>query len=85
VRSVGLTAVSLWAIAAMLSLPMLDPDLTGGGMYVVVGAVLIILAALLCEASVVLFNFPKFVVPPHMRADRGVLAARRERPERRGR
>ncbi|MBT2394830.1 hypothetical protein [Streptomyces sp. ISL-100] len=82
-RSVGLTAVSLWAISAILALPLLDPNLTGAGMHVLVGAVGTILAALLCEASVVLFNFPKIVVPPHMRADRGVLAALRERPERR--
>jgi len=79
VRSIALTAVSLWGVTILLFLGLLDTDMSGAvpGLFLV--AVVTVLVCLLCEVSVVLFNAPKFVVPPHMRGEQGALAARRAR------
>ncbi|WP_149181313.1 hypothetical protein [Streptomyces sp. TRM49041] len=79
VRSAGLTAVSLWAITALIGLGSVEAEATGAWLAVFVVALLTVLLCLLAEAAVVLFNAPKAVVPPHMRDDLGVIAARRAR------
>ncbi|MFI5797466.1 hypothetical protein [Streptomyces sp. NPDC051677] len=77
IRSLALTALSLWGVTVLLFLGLWDVDITGPLTVLFAVALVTVLLCLLCEASVVLFNAPKFVVPPHMRADLGVLAARR--------
>ncbi|MFD6531785.1 hypothetical protein [Streptomyces sp. NPDC060184] len=79
VRSTGITVLTLWGVVVLLltgSDPGADDPVS---MWVVVVDVLIILALALCEVCVILFNAPKFAVPPHMRAEPGVFAARRAR------
>ncbi|MFI1488026.1 hypothetical protein [Streptomyces sp. NPDC020747] len=78
VRSIGLTAASLWGITLLVWLALFDPDASTSS-YILVAALLAILVPAICEVCVVLFNLPKFVVPPHMRSDLGVIAARRAR------
>ncbi|WP_405690822.1 hypothetical protein [Streptomyces sp. NBC_00057] len=77
VRSIGLTAVSLWGITVLFLVGSLEIEMTGSGVLLIAIAVVTVLTCAACEASVILFNAPKFVVPPHMRSDQGVLAARR--------
>ena len=81
VRSVLLTVVTLWSAALLFAggLTLGEGEVSTAGAYVVAGAVVVILLCLLCEVTVILFNRPKFVVPPHMRADPGVITARRAR------
>ncbi|MFC8274338.1 hypothetical protein ACFUJR_17765 [Streptomyces sp. NPDC057271] len=79
VRSLALTAGSLWGITLLLVVGMLDTGTSAIGSVFFVVALVTILGALACEVCVVLFNAPKFVVPPHMRSDLGVIAARREK------
>ncbi|MEU1482432.1 hypothetical protein [Streptomyces sp. NPDC005752] len=55
---------------------MTDVDLSGVWLGVFALAFLAVLACLLLEVVVVLFNRPKFVVPPPVRSDPGVLATR---------
>ncbi|MCX5395699.1 hypothetical protein [Streptomyces sp. NBC_00102] len=75
VRSAGITVVTMWGVVLLLLAG------TGGPvfMWIVLVDVLIILVLALCEVCVILFNVPKFAVPPHMRAEPGVFAARRAR------
>ncbi|GGP57357.1 hypothetical protein ACFT1B_15890 [Streptomyces griseoincarnatus] len=84
VRSVLLTVITLWSAAVLFvsGLTLAEDEISTAGAYVIAGAVVVILLCLLCEASVILFNRPKFVVPPHMRADLGVIATRRARRKR---
>ncbi|KUO12306.1 hypothetical protein [Streptomyces sp. DSM 15324] len=77
IRSLALTVVSLWGVTVLLFLGLLDVDVSGPLTALFAVALGTVLLCLLCEVSVVLFNAPKFVVPPHMRSDLGVLAARR--------
>jgi hypothetical protein len=77
VRSLALTVASLWGVTVLLVLGLVDVDMTGPLTALFAIALVTVLLSLLCEISVVLFNAPKFVVPPHMRSDLGVLAARR--------
>ncbi|MFF7364447.1 hypothetical protein [Streptomyces sp. NPDC008125] len=85
VRSANITVVTLWCVVLLL--------LTGSdagaddpvSLWIVVVSVLIILASAVCEACVILFNAPKFAVPPHMRAEPGVFGARRARKAERAR
>ncbi|MGW6582647.1 hypothetical protein ACWF76_25280 [Streptomyces globisporus] len=77
VRSLGLTAASLWGVALLMMLAAVDSDLSGPALVGFGVAVLLVLVSLALEFAVVLFNAPKFVVPPHMRADAGVLNRRR--------
>ncbi|MFF0291624.1 hypothetical protein [Streptomyces sp. NPDC005262] len=79
VRSLGLTAVSLWGVTILFVTGSLDVEMTGSWLALILIAAATVLVCLMCEISVVLFNLPKFVVPPHMRSDLGVLAARRAR------
>ncbi|MFR9780880.1 hypothetical protein ACL02O_33190 [Micromonospora sp. MS34] len=79
VRSLNLTVASLWAADVLLLVGLTGGELSGFRAGAVVAAVLVILACVCGEVCVVLFNAPKFVVPPHMRTDPGVLAARRAR------
>lgn len=89
VRSLGVTVVSVWAIAGLITLALWDmgqdPNKEQDPVTTVLGliAVLVILGCLVVEACVILFNCPKFVVPPHMRSEPGVLAARRAKRARR--
>jgi hypothetical protein len=76
VRSMALTSTSLWGAALLIWLALLDTDASAPSILFVT-ALAILLLPLICEVSVVLFNKPKWVVPPHMRADLGVIAARR--------
>ncbi|MGW6589507.1 hypothetical protein [Streptomyces globisporus] len=76
-RSLGLTAASLWGVALLMMLAAVDSDLSGPALVGFGVAVLLVLVSLALEFAVVLFNAPKFVVPPHMRADAGVLNRRR--------
>lgn len=78
VRSFGLSVTSVWGVAVLIWLALTDSD-SSAPSFVLIAALVTILVPLLCEVSVVLFNTPKFVVPPHMRSDAGVLAARRAR------
>ena len=41
---------------------------------------LVLIPGIVCELGVALFNQPKFVVPPHLRTDSGLLGARGRRP-----
>jgi hypothetical protein len=86
VRSVLLTVVSLWSAAVLFvgGLTLTEEETSGlnASDYTAAGAVVVILLCILCEVAVILFNRPKFVVPPHMRADLGVIAARRARRKR---
>ncbi|PZT77889.1 hypothetical protein [Streptomyces sp. AC1-42W] len=79
VRSIGLTTASLWGIAVLFFVGLGDGDLSGPALFGSVAALGLVLVCVLCEICVVLFNVPKFVVPPHMRAEPGVIAARRAR------
>ncbi|WP_328722891.1 hypothetical protein OHT52_27680 [Streptomyces sp. NBC_00247] len=76
VRSAGITAAALWGVVVVLLMGPFDGAVASWG---VAAGVLIILASALCEMCVILFNTPKFAVPPHMRAEPGVFAARRAR------
>lgn len=79
VRSLPLTAAALWGITVLLLLGLTGAELDGPTGAVFALAVLVILVSGLTEVCVVLFNMPRFVVPPHMRYEPGVVAARRER------
>ncbi|WP_330176536.1 hypothetical protein OG875_25380 [Streptomyces sp. NBC_01498] len=79
VRSLALTTASLWGITALFLIGATDVGLDGPVGVGFAVALLVVLLCLLAEVGVVLFNAPKFVVPPHMRADPGLLAARRAR------
>ncbi|MEV0220430.1 hypothetical protein [Streptomyces sp. NPDC050704] len=79
VRSLGLTAASLWGITALIFLGSTDVELTGVALGLFVVALGTVLLCVMLEVAVVLFNTPRFVVPPHMRSDLGVIAARRAR------
>ncbi|MFB6990511.1 hypothetical protein [Streptomyces sp. NPDC056304] len=79
VRSLALTATSLWGITVLLLIGLTNIELDGPAAVVFAVALLAVLLCLLSEVSVVLLNAPKFVVPPHMRSDPGLLAARRAR------
>ncbi|MFD6426824.1 hypothetical protein [Streptomyces sp. NPDC060198] len=76
VRSAGVTAAALWGVVVVFLMGLFDGPVAS---WAVAAGVLIILASALCEMCVILFNAPKFAVPPHMRAEPGVLAARRAR------
>ncbi|MGW1654472.1 hypothetical protein [Streptomyces atratus] len=73
------TAVSLRAITVLFLVGSLEIEMTGSVVLLIAIAVVTVLTCAACEAGVILFNAPKFVVPPHMRSDQGVLAARRAR------
>ena len=75
-RSVGLTVVSLWGITIIMPLGLWNGELSTPLAILGLIAVGVVLCCLACEVSVVLFNRPKFVVPPHMRSDLGVIQAR---------
>lgn len=77
VRSLALTVASLWGVTVLLLLGLLDVDMNGPLTVLFAMALVTVLLSLLCEISVILFNAPKFVVPPHMRSDLGSMAARR--------
>ncbi|WP_328889558.1 hypothetical protein [Streptomyces sp. NBC_00316] len=77
IRSLGLTAVSLWGVTTLLLMGLLDVEMTGPTTVLFAITTVIVLLCLLCEISVILFNAPKIVVPPHMRSDPGLLAARK--------
>ncbi|MFE9820492.1 hypothetical protein [Streptomyces sp. NBC_00236] len=77
VRSLALTVVSLWGVTVLLLLGLLDVEMAGPVTVLFALTVVVILLCILCEVAVVLFNAPKILVPPHMRSDLGVLAARR--------
>ncbi|MFE0801363.1 hypothetical protein [Streptomyces sp. NPDC058812] len=79
VRSAGVTATSLWAIASLVFLGLLDAEMTGGQTAVVLIAVLIVLACMACEISIILFNVPARFVPPHMRSEPGAVVLWRVR------
>ncbi|MET9560683.1 hypothetical protein [Streptomyces tauricus] len=79
VRSLGLTAASLWGFTALIFLGVTDVELTGTLLVLFAVALAVVLLCVVLEVAVVLFNFPKFVVPPHMRSDLGVIGATRER------
>ncbi|GGI12238.1 hypothetical protein GCM10007368_40160 [Isoptericola cucumis] len=80
VRAAPLTCTTLWAIGSALvgilisdyfpGLSFLNSTLVG---VLTIGAILV---PLVLEVLVVLVNRPRFVVPPHMRGDRGVLIDR---------
>lgn len=64
--------------------PILGPGLSDSNhgwttTALAVVAVATIPVCVFLEILVVLFNIPKFVVPPHMRSDPGAIAARRAR------
>lgn len=84
VRSVGLTAASLWGIALLLLVTWIDEGSVMAGVVFLISTCIIVFSLAL-EVLVVLFNKPKFVVPPHMRAELGVLANRRARRKKGGR
>ncbi|MGW0859296.1 hypothetical protein [Streptomyces sp. NPDC002690] len=76
VRSAGITTAALWGVVVVFLMGSFDGPVAS---WSVAAGVLIILASALCEVCVILFNAPKFAVPPHMRAEPGVFAARRAR------
>ncbi|MES5819516.1 hypothetical protein [Streptomyces sp. RG80] len=77
VRSLGLTVVGLWSIMPMFFLGLYDVEQKGILLILSAAFVFLVLLCVLLEVCVVLFNWPKFVVPPHMRSDLGVIAERR--------
>lgn len=77
VRSLGITVVSVWAIAGLVLLALWDKAPDPATTVLGLVAVLVIMGCLATEVCVILFNRPKFVVPPHMRSEPGVLTARR--------
>ncbi|MHB9861698.1 hypothetical protein [Streptomyces sp. YIM S03343] len=77
IRSLALTVASLWGATILLFMGLLDVDMSGPVTVLFAVALVTLLLCLPCEVSVVLFNAPKFVVPPHMRSDLGVIAARK--------
>jgi hypothetical protein len=79
IRALGLTATSLWAATVLIFFGLQDGDMSSAVLALGGAALVILLLCVLCEVSVVLFNRPKFVVPPHMRSDLGVVAERRAR------
>ncbi|GFH37188.1 hypothetical protein [Streptomyces pacificus] len=79
VRSLALTSGSLWGITVLLFMGLTDVDMSGAWTVVFVIALVTVLGALACEVCVVLFNAPKFVVPPHMRSDLGSIATHRKK------
>ncbi|MES5819517.1 hypothetical protein [Streptomyces sp. RG80] len=78
VRSVSLTAASLWGIGLLFLTAWTEEGSAITGVIFLISMAVIALSLIL-EACVVLFNWPKFVVPPHMRSDLGVIAANRAR------
>ncbi|MEU0114783.1 hypothetical protein ABZ137_13925 [Streptomyces bobili] len=79
VRSLAVTIVGLWAIVPMFFLGLYDAEQEGALLALSAFLVVLLLLCVLLEVCVVLFNRPKFVVPPHMRSDLGVIAERRAR------
>lgn len=77
VRSLALTVVSLWAIGILVIAGLWDGEFNDALAATVLVAVVVIMGCLATEVCVILFNRPKFVVPPHMRSEPGVLTARR--------
>ncbi|WP_328687655.1 hypothetical protein OHA74_55140 [Streptomyces phaeochromogenes] len=55
VRSIGLTAASLWGITLLVWLALFDPDASTSS-YILVAAPMAILVPAICEVCVVLFN-----------------------------
>ncbi|MFE0515270.1 hypothetical protein [Streptomyces sp. NPDC058964] len=79
VRALGLTVVICWDAAALVFVAVLDLPMTGGVLTVLGVVIVTLLLSVPATVSVILFNVPKFVVPPHMRADPGVFGAWRAR------
>ncbi|WP_329390152.1 hypothetical protein OG625_38380 [Streptomyces sp. NBC_01351] len=79
VRALGVTAIFLWAITPLVLLGTLDAEMTDAQAAIVLVAVVTLLACLACEFSIILFNMPAFIVPPHMRSDLGTVTLWRAR------
>ncbi|WP_155054774.1 hypothetical protein [Streptomyces blattellae] len=79
VRSLGVRVIFLWGILAMFFLGLYDVTMDGVLLALSGVLVIVVMLCLMLEVCVVLFNRPKFIVPPHMRSDLGVIAARRAR------
>ncbi|WP_327354508.1 hypothetical protein [Streptomyces sp. NBC_01304] len=77
VRALGATVVTLWGAALLFFLGLYDVELTGAWPIVGLVAAVALLGGFACDLTVVLFNRPKWIVPPHMRSEAGVIAARR--------
>lgn len=78
VRAAALTAVTLWGLVIGVIWSMIPSggDHASGattGRAIMFVIIALIVGPLLLEISVVLFNRPRFVVPPHMRSDAGAL------------
>lgn len=73
----------LWLLGAMFVVPRL-PSPTGVGTVVpgwYAGLLLAFVSLVLCIGlTVALFNWPKVLVPPHMRSDAGLLRRNSGRP-----
>ncbi|WAX76853.1 hypothetical protein [Streptomyces sp. KMM 9044] len=81
VRSIGLTAASLWGIMLLLLTAWVDESSMWNGVIFLLSTCVILLSLTL-EMLVILFNQPKFIVPPHMRSELGILANNRTRRKR---
>ncbi|WP_155054775.1 hypothetical protein [Streptomyces blattellae] len=81
VRSLAVTAVGVWAITVLVLVGVWDAEgeMRMASLIAFVCAFLLLMTCVVVEVAVILFNRPKFVVPPHMRSDPGVIAERRSR------
>jgi len=79
VRSLAVTVAGLWAASVLIVAGLWNGEFNDGLAATVLVAALVVMACLAIEGCVILFNRPRFVVPPHMRSELGVVAARRVR------
>ncbi|MBA2806363.1 hypothetical protein E0500_002535 [Streptomyces sp. KM273126] len=79
IRSLAVMVTGLWAVSALIVVGLRNGEFNDGLAVTVLVASLVVMACLVTEVCVILFNRPRFVVPPHMRSELGVVAARRAR------
>ncbi|WP_406299485.1 hypothetical protein OG948_30225 [Embleya sp. NBC_00888] len=77
VRAMALVAIQMWCVSVVIAV---SPWFAAEGEspaafwgYLSMVAILVLLAVAVVEATVILFNRPRNVVAPHMRAERGLL------------
>ncbi|MYS79119.1 hypothetical protein [Embleya scabrispora] len=77
VRAMGLVAIQMWCVSIVIAVsPWFAADDESPAAfwgYLSMAAVVVLLAVAVIEATVILYNRPRNLVAPHMRAERGVL------------
>ncbi|MFF7248797.1 hypothetical protein ACFZBU_33375 [Embleya sp. NPDC008237] len=77
VRAMALVAIQMWCLSIVIAVsPWFaaeDENPAAFWGYLSMVAIVVLLAVAVIEATVILFNRPRNLVAPHMRAERGVL------------